>query len=233
MDRYRVIIALEGIDGSGKTTTAALVAQKLTACGHSVISTSKRNPAVREPFAREQLHALAERLWGIPHDARMNTVGSLHWVFLNAAYFAATHHALTAELGMRRIAMMDNWINKLLARMASNGEFKLDELLHLLGPLPQPDLVVMLDVAPKVAASRRQFSDAERGLLASTDNTFESFQTTVRDNLLRMADHYHWDVITPGDATADEVADEVVHLIEGQLPAESECDGDSQAREKE
>ncbi|MFJ6392829.1 dTMP kinase [Streptomyces sp. NPDC091972] len=213
-----MIIALEGIDGAGKTTTAALVAQQLTEHGHSVVSTSKRNTAVREPFAREQLQALAERLWGVPHDARLNAVGSLHWVFLNASYFAATHYALSAELGVRRIAVMDNWINKLVARMASNGEFKLDELLQMLAPLPQPDLVVMLDVSPEAAAGRREFSDAERGLLASADSTFETFQAIVRDNLLLMADHYHWDVITPGEATADEVASEVVRLVEGRLP---------------
>ncbi|MFD5478818.1 dTMP kinase [Streptomyces hawaiiensis] len=214
-----MIIALEGIDGAGKTTTAALAAEKLTALGYSVVSTSKRDTAVREPFAREQLQALAERLWGVPHDSRLNAVGSLHWVFLNASYFAATHHALSEELGTKQIAVMDNWINKLVARMASNGEFELDELLRMLAPLPQPDLVVMLDVPPSVAASRREFSDAERGLLTSADNTFETFQSTVRSNLLRMADHYKWDLLVPGDSTPDEVALDVVRLVRDRLPA--------------
>lgn len=195
------------------------MAEKLTALGYSVVSTSKRDTAVREPFAREQLQALAERLWGVPHDSRLNAVGSLHWVFLNASYFAATHHALSEELGAKQIAVMDNWINKLVARMASNGEFELDELLRMLAPLPQPDLVVMLDVPPSVAASRREFSDAERGLLTSADNTFETFQSTVRSNLFRMADHYKWDLLVPGDSTPDEVALDVVRLVQDRLPA--------------
>jgi thymidylate kinase len=214
-----MLIALEGIDGAGKTTTAVLVAKKLAERGHSIISTSKRNTAVQDPFAREQIQAVGERLWGVPHDARMNAVGSLHWVFLNAAYFAATHHALSAELTGRRVAVMDNWINKLVARMASNGEFELDELLTMLAPLPQPDAVVMLDVSPKIAGQRRDFSDAERGLLSSKDNTFESFQEVVRGNLLRMASRYGWDIIEPGDADVDEVASKIVSLVESRLPA--------------
>jgi len=214
-----LLIALEGIDGAGKTTTAALLTKQLAERGYSVTSTNKRDTAVQNPFAQQQIQAVGERLWGVPHDARLSTVGSLHWVYLNAAYFAATHHALSSELPGQHVAVMDNWIYKLIARMASNGEFQLDEMLTMISPLPQPNVVIMLDVPPKVAVQRRDFSYAEHGLLAARHNTFESFQAVVRGNLLRMASYYDWDVIVPGDADADEVASEIVSIIERRFLA--------------
>jgi len=59
-----LIIAFEGIDGAGKTTTASLLAAGLSASGYAVSVAKKREPCVPAPFAAEQLKAVADRLWG-------------------------------------------------------------------------------------------------------------------------------------------------------------------------
>jgi thymidylate kinase len=211
-----VLVALEGIDGSGKTTTVPRIADRLRARGFSATEAEKRKSIVSDDFARAQLDAVGARLWSVPHDARLAALGTLHWVYLNAAYFAGTHFALTAELGPRDIVIFDNWVNKFIARIAANGELPLEHALNEFMSLPQPDFVILLDVDPSVAASRRQFSELERGALRGRRLDFESYQSEVRQNLLLMARHFDWAIVTPGDRTPDEVADELADLIEAR-----------------
>jgi len=208
-----VLVALEGIDGSGKTTTVPIVAARLREKGYSAVEAEKRASIVQHPFAREQLDAVAARLWSVPHDARLGSLGTLNWVYLNSAYFAGTHYALAAQLGPRDIVVFDNWINKFVARIASNGEMPLDEALDLIAPLPQPDFVFLLDVAPATAARRKQFSDLERGALRDGNLNFETYQAEVRENLLRMAKRFDWVVVSPGDKTVEDVAEELADLV--------------------
>jgi thymidylate kinase len=225
-----VLIAFEGIDGAGKTTTSALVAAKLARWGYPVVEASKRQPGVQGQFAREQLHALAERLWGIPHDARLSSVGDLHWVYLNAAYFAGAHHALTAELGPQGVAIFDNWINKFVARISSSGAYHLDELLTMLSAVPQPDLVFLLDVAPATAVRRKQVvTELERGSLHDSSASFERYQTMVREKLILMAGRFHWTIISPRDRTADEVAEDVAFAVRARLDSRVLAAGPTEA----
>lgn len=227
-----MIIAFEGIDGAGKTTTAPLVVAALNKRGLSAVSMDKRSMTVKSAFARQQLDALAARLWGVTHDSRLNAVGELHWVYLNAAFFAGTHHALSVELDHDAIVVIDNWINKFVARIASNGEFKLDELMKLIEPLPQPDMVFMLDVRPRLAAARKlSASDAESGALRScADADFETYQTIVRAHLLTMAEHLGWTVITPRERTAEQVALEVADLVAAESYKGHLCMGGDSGR---
>jgi thymidylate kinase len=75
-----VIIAFEGIDGSGKTTLAPRVAAELDGRGYSAVATTKRESIVQAGFAREQVEALAARLWGTAHEVCLNSVVPLHSV---------------------------------------------------------------------------------------------------------------------------------------------------------
>ncbi|SRR6266568_124088 len=211
-----MIVAFEGIDGAGKTTTAPLVAEALRLRGHSATSTTKRESIIEDPFAREQVEALAARLWGVPHDSRMNSVGTLHWVYLNAAFFTATHFALCEQLGQSEIVVMDNWINKFAARIIAAGELPYERVLEFLKTIPQPDIVVMLDVEPARAVSRKSAgaSDAERGSLHGGRPDFAAYQGVVRNNLLSMAHRFGWVIVSPGAKSAAEVAEEVADIVE-------------------
>ncbi|WP_020391209.1 dTMP kinase [Kribbella catacumbae] len=205
-----MLITFEGVDGSGKTTTASLVAGRLTSAGVPTRLMAKRTPLLQDEFARVQLTALARQIWGRPKNAPLVDLGPDYWLHLNAAYFAGLHRALTTELGSAGVAVYDNWIHKFVARIATGDDLPLDRALTVLDALPRPDRVFLLDVPPAVAAARKPvITLAERGGLQPGDWTFESFQSAVRSNLLRMADHLGWTVIVPGQRTPDEIADEV------------------------
>jgi thymidylate kinase len=213
-----LLIAFEGIDGAGKTTTASLLAASLASSGYSASEANKREPRVTSPFAKEQLRALADRLWGIPHDDRLESLGDLHWIYLNAAYFAGIHYSMSAELGPRGVIILDSWINKFVARVTTNGRFKIDEVLAILDPLPQPDMVFLLDVPPATADRRKSFvTDLERGSLGGGHRDFETYQAIIRKALLLMADRFGWTVISPGDRSAAQVAAEVAHVVRARL----------------
>lgn len=209
-----MIVAFEGIDGAGKTTTAPLVAKNLSAGGLQVIEASKRRPGVENEFVAEQLAALADRLWGVPHDSRLDALGITHWIYLNAAYFAGTHFALSAQLGDRGIAVFDNWINKFVARAILQSGLDLEEVLPNLSYLPQPDLVFLLDTPPQLALERKATpSDLERGASVNRTGDFESYQAGVRSVLVTMAQQFGWVVVATAGKNADEIGTEVSDLV--------------------
>ena len=73
------------------------------------------------------------------------------------------------------------------------------------------------EAAHKPVASRRQFSDLERGALRDGSLDFAAYQSEVRENLIRMAKRFDWVVVTPGDRTVDEVAEELADLIAARV----------------
>lgn len=209
-----MIVAFEGIDGAGKTTTAPLVAAKLRKLGFKATFSAKRRPGVNDPFADEQLTALSDRLWGVPHDARLDALGTPHWIYLNAAYFAGTHHTLSQQIAPREVVIFDNWINKFLVRICSSGAYALDDVVDVLRYVPQPDMVVLFDVSPALAAERKHSpSKLESGILYNGRVNFVGFQNIVRDSLLYLARRYDWPVLAPGEMSPDELAENVVELI--------------------
>ncbi|NSC25225.1 hypothetical protein FM076_30375 [Streptomyces albus subsp. chlorinus] len=212
-----MLIAFEGIDGAGKTTAVPLLVTRLVEKGHKARALLKRSPVVEPAFAEEQLTALAERLWGVPHDSRIASLGSAHWVYLNAAYFAGLRQAVATgeEHG---VVVTDSWINKFVARVVTNGDLGLEDVLGALRLVRQPDLVVLLDVEPRTASARKESTTVlERGSLASAEDDFVGYQAVVRTTLLSLAERAGWRVVATGERTAEEVADEVAALVDGFL----------------
>jgi len=213
-----LLVAFEGIDGSGKTTTATLVADRLSAIGVKAKALQKRDPDIGSLFVRRQLRVLADCLWGIPHDGTLKSLGSLHWIYLNGAYFSGLHEAVSAETEPTQVVVLDRWINKFVARVTTNGEFTIDDVLELLCPMPRPDLVFLLDVPPEVAASRKAVTKPlELGPIDAVERDFVSYQATVRQLLLVMADRFGWTVIAPAGRARDEIAAEVADVVCSRL----------------
>ncbi|MEX0863731.1 MAG: dTMP kinase [Acidimicrobiia bacterium] len=168
MSRY---IALEGVDGSGKSTVATALAERLEALGTKVI-------VVREPGGT----TLGEVVRGLLLDSQSLDVWAE--VFL----FAAQRAELAAEL-VKPALDAGTWVisdRTYYSSMAYQGNARglgVDRVreineLGLRGVVP--DLVFVLDVDPKEALSRQNRPDR-------IGRESAVFQSRVREGYLALA----------------------------------------------
>jgi dTMP kinase len=151
--RSGAFIVLEGIDGSGTTTQARLLAEALRADGHDVTTTCEPSSGPVGVLIRQ---ALSRKLGapGGPH--------AFHWSTM-ALLFAADrtdHVATTIEPALARgtIVISDRYDISSLAYQSvtsPDGAAVVPWIRSLNSRVPRPDLTIVLDVPPDVAAARR------------------------------------------------------------------------------
>ena len=137
------LIAFEGLDQSGKETQAARLRADLEAAGHRVESLTFPDDAT--PIGQEIRRELA---------------GGHRWQpdVMQLLYVANRHErkpAIVEWLGAGAVVICDRY----LASSVAYGEaFGLDPawLVDVQRYLPQPDLTVLLDIAPETAVARKQ-----------------------------------------------------------------------------
>lgn len=127
-------LAIEGIVGAGKTTTATLIAERSSLV--SVIEPSDQHP-------------LLDAYYGNPHQFALET---------ELIFMALQSHCVSAASGASDLisdfAPRKNFI---FARLScSDEELELLEAVdrHLWGRLPTPDITVVLNVPPAVCRDR-------------------------------------------------------------------------------
>ncbi len=138
-------ITLEGIDGAGKSTHLAALAERLAASGQEVVAT-------REPGGTPLAEQLRELLLHTTMDALTETL----------LVFAARrdHLATVIEPALARGAsvLCDRYTDATFAYQGGGRGFPLDVLTQLEAWVQQgrqPDLTLWFDVAPETAAARR------------------------------------------------------------------------------
>jgi thymidylate kinase len=121
------------------------------------------------------------------------------------------------------LVIFDGWYYRLIARFINKG-FKKEWLETLFDIVKTPDMVVLLDIKPEIAWTRRQtFKPNEVGNWDGFhENNFESFcryQEKTRQELLRLASEYAWFVVDQStNLTADDVADIVYRQVLLKFP---------------
>lgn len=166
-------ISFEGIDGAGKSTHVASVAEQLRAAGNTVVST-------REPGGTslgEKLRALL-----LAEPMHLETEALL--------MFAARreHIAQVIEPALARgdWVISDRFTDASFAYQGGGRRLSLDKLAvleHWVHPDLQPDLTLLFDVPIDVA---RQRLDAER-VLDKFEQEQSDFFTATRDAYLQRA----------------------------------------------
>lgn len=138
-------ITLEGIDGAGKSTHLAAIAERLAAGGREVVAT-------REPGGTPLAERLRELLLHTTMDALTETL----------LVFAARrdHLAAVIEPALARgsIVLCDRYTDATFAYQGGGHGVDLGVLARLEACVQQgrqPDLTLWFDVAPQTAASRR------------------------------------------------------------------------------
>ena len=219
------LVAIEGIDGAGKGTQAARVAETATAAGFTVASFSF--PLYDgNPFSR----AVADYLNG-----EFGGADDVHPELAALLYAGDRFHArpqLVAALAESDLVVCDRYVASNAAHQGAKltGEARtrlldwLDEVEYGEFALPRPELVVLLD-APVALARELVGRKAERGyttLEADIHEADAGHSGATREVYLELAARDNWRIVrAAGDdgepRGLDEVAGEVWAAMEPLL----------------
>jgi dTMP kinase len=198
-------VVLEGVDGSGKSTQADLLVDRLRAEGREVVAT-------REPGATPAGAAIRSIVLG---DADLDPRTEA----LLIAADRAEHAALVIRPALARgaVVVSDRYIPSSLAYQGVARGLGVDEIERLsrwaTGGL-EADLVVVLDASREETAARR---DAPRDRM---ERESRRFSDDVRRAYRELAAAHGWEVVD-GNAPVENVAAEIWRLVErllAQLP---------------
>lgn len=188
-----LFVVLEGGDGCGKSTQVARLAERFRARGREVVVT-------REPGATPAGAAIRAVVLGDgPLDSRTEA--------LLIAADRAEHAARVVRPALERgaVVVSDRYVPSSLAYQGVARGLGVDEVERLsawaTGDL-RPDVVVVLDVTPEVAAARRS------GPGDRIEREDDRFRHAVRQAYLDLASRYGW-VVVDGSRPSDEVSEAV------------------------
>ncbi len=198
MSRKAVFIVLEGIDGSGKTTLAKSLKEKLEAKGYKTQLTAEptsgtigsllRSERIGDPKA-ETLLFIADRSC---HTAEISAMLDKGVSIISDRYYASTLAYQSAAL-----------------EGPSFGYDLLEEMNRAV--IREPDITILLDLDPEESAGRV----SGRGERLSKFERLE-FQRRVRDNYLRIAEK-HGFVVLDASRTPEELCEKAMEHINATL----------------
>jgi dTMP kinase len=189
------VIALVGIDGSGKTTQAVRLTEALLASGMRV----RYGP---NPGGRRWMFRASRRLAGTD-PARLLGRRGLLAIESALRWLAIARSLLTANLS-GRISVMDRYsvCQRVSVRVHGDGRL-LGRLVHFAYSMfPEPDLLILLDIDPQIAYQRIE----RRG----TDHEELSFLRAAGAAYRELA---HGAVHIDGGRNEDEVAQAVWKVL--------------------
>lgn len=192
------LIAIEGIDGSGKTTAATLLAERLTA--HGLRNTVHRNRSLGP--VREALDALAE---AEGYRDRLDMFGADSAQFMAALLKWRELLDLAPLLDQEdHVVVVDRYLYTHLALAAVHETTNAERLRRLFSVFPTPDIVLFIDVEPTLAA--------ERVLKRGRDSNSLGFLTRLRDGFMSLPEMQQFHVLD-GAADPTVVVDHAWRLV--------------------
>ena len=207
MNRSGLFISFEGIDGSGKSTQAHLLADKLRGAGHEVVLT--REPG-GSPGA-EEIRALV--LQGDPDRWSAET----EILLFTAARRDHLERTINPALASGKIVICDRFADSTrMYQGLSRGDLRsVVDQLHSLMIGREPDLTILIDMDPATGLSRALSRQ-------TADERFEAFgetlQSAMRAGFLALAQEFPERFRTIDGARAVEtVAEDVAAAVDAVL----------------
>lgn len=199
-----VFVALEGGEGAGKSTQAALLSEWLGSLGHRVVLT-------REPGGTD----VGSRLRRIVLDNATGELSPRTEALIYAADKAEhVDSVVLPALAEGAVVITDRYVDSTLAYQGAGRAIDARELEHIARWATaslRPHLTVVLDIDPE--AGHRRFEGADR-----IESEPLEFHLRVREHFLALAgadpDHY---VVLPGDADIEDIAARIRAAVEPWL----------------
>jgi dTMP kinase len=212
-----LFITLEGVDGSGKTTQAELLAGALRAAGHDVVTT--REPGGTSVGEGVRAALLDPSTRGLDPRAE-------------ALLYAAARAQLVEEvvrpaLQEGRLVVCDRYIDSSLAYQGYARGLGFENIISLnmwaIDGL-MPDLTLVLQVDERTRAARLRASAGEEGAERAPDrleSEGDGFFREVDQGYRRLVrDHPHRIRAVSGEGSPDEVHREILSVIAEELDLE-------------
>jgi dTMP kinase len=203
-----LFLTFEGIDGSGKSTQARLLAETLRAEGHDVVLT--REPG-GSPGA-EEIRAL------VLQGATDRWSAETEILLFTAARRDHLERTIRPALAAGKIVISDRFADSTrMYQGLSRGDLRaLVDRLHDLMIGVEPDLTFLIDMDPETGLSRALSRQ-------TVEERFEGFgaelQAKMRTGFLALAAEFpHRFVTIPGDAPLTTVAAQVLAHLRPHLP---------------
>nr|WP_321254015.1 dTMP kinase [uncultured Ruegeria sp.] len=208
MTRRGLFVTFEGIDGSGKSTQALRLAERLREAGHEVVLT-------REPggsAGAEEIRKLV--LEGDPDRWSAET----EILLFTAARRDHLERTIEPALAAGKVVICDRFADSTrMYQGLSRGDLRgLVDQLHSLMIGREPDLTLLIDMDPNTGLSRAK---GRQG----TEERFEDFgpalQQQMRAGFLALADEYATRFrVVDGNRNMDSVAQDVTEIVMQALP---------------
>jgi len=196
-------ISLEGVDGSGKSTQASLLADALRERGHDVL-------AVREPGGTALGEAIREIVLG----------PDVMSPWAEALLFAAARAQLVADvvrpaLESGRWVVADRFLDSSLAYQGTARGLGIDQVAQVNAPGIgdcMPDLTIILDLVPSSASDRR----AGRASVDRIEGEGEALQEAVAEGYREVARIFPERIaLVSADGSLEEVHTRVLAAVIG------------------
>jgi dTMP kinase len=203
-----LFIALEGGDGAGKSTQAAMLTQALSEAGHVVLRT-------REPGGTP----VGEKLRSLVLDHGQGEIDARCEALMFAAARAAhTVQVIAPAVARGEIVISDRYIDSSIAYQGAGRGLGTDEVRKINEWATAglwPDLTVLLDVSPADGRTRRTAGESAEDRLESEP---DDFHAEIRQAFLDLAAaHPERYLVLPAGRPMAELATEIHHRVAGLL----------------
>lgn len=214
------LVCFEGGDAAGKTTLALSVVDELRRrCVTDLVMVDKKSiENFHEPHLVERMTNLRRVLWDYPQDAPLWEWGDHHWFHLIVSWFSVLDQCrIQPLLREGKFVIVDNWYYKFAARFLLKSDFEKHFVLSSFRHLTVPDLVVFVDVDPRVAVTRRtNFSAPESGRMdghsKGDHQDFVAYQEKVLEHLISFCDET-WVRVDATHVALDALVSEAADLV--------------------
>ena len=214
--RHGCFVTFEGIEGSGKTTQIARLAERLDRCGEPTVVT-------REPGGSSLGRRLRSLLLG-GEVARIEPLAELYLYVADRVQHL--REFVEPNLASGTHVLCDRFLDATFAYQGFARGLDLDyiRLLHEKPPLDRrPHRTILLDLDPELGLDRARRRNDELGLETS-EGRFEretlAFHRRVREGYLTLAEAEPFRFrIVAAEGTAEEISVRVADLLSDLFPA--------------